>query len=166
MRNGFYGLTDAKAKAVYLFTATTGLRKTEILNVLKCQTDLETHAVIPKHFTRKKRSGITFYNGEAAVWLERYLAERRGNPEKLFVISERAWRKVWRDASKAAGVKVSAKVLRAWFSSEMGDLGVQDRYVDVFQGRAPRSVLAKHYTGKGLERLKRIYDKANLRVLA
>jgi len=44
-------------------------------------------------------------------------------------------------------------------------LGVPDRCVDVFQGRAPRSVIAKHYTGKGLERLKRIYDKANLKVL-
>ncbi len=30
---------------------------------------------------------------------------------------------------------------------------------------APRSVLAKHYTGKGLERLRRIYDKAGLKVL-
>ena len=47
----------------------------------------------------------------------------------------------------------------------MGELGVPDRFVDVFQGRAPRSVLAKHYTGKGLDRLKRIYDKADLKVL-
>jgi len=33
-----------------------------------------------------------------------------------------------------------------------------------FQGRAPRSVLAKFYTGKDLLRPKRIYDKAGLRV--
>jgi len=48
----------------------------------------------------------------------------------------------------------------------MGELDVADRFIDVFQGRAPRSVLAKHYTGNGLKRLKRIYDKANLRVLS
>jgi len=48
----------------------------------------------------------------------------------------------------------------------MGELGVPDRYVDVFQGGAPRSVIAKHYTGQGLERLERIYDKANLKVLS
>jgi len=48
----------------------------------------------------------------------------------------------------------------------MGELSVPDRYVDVFQGRAPRSVIAKHYTGKGFERLKRIYDKANLKILS
>lgn len=51
-------------------------------------------------------------------------------------------------------------------STKKGEFGVPDRFVDVFEGRAPRSVLAKHYTGKGLETLKRIYDKADLRVLS
>lgn len=68
-------------------------------------------------------------------------------------------------ASKSAGVQITSKVLRAWISTEMGELGVADRFIDIFQGRAPRSVLAKHYTGKGLQRLKRIYEKANLKVL-
>ena len=55
--------------------------------------------------------------------------------------------------------------LEAWFATEMGESLIPDRFVDIFQGRAPRSVLAKHYTGNGLERLKRIYDKADLKVL-
>jgi len=54
--------------------------------------------------------------------------------------------------------------LRVWFTTEMGECLIPDRFVDIFQGRAPRSVLAKHYTGKGLQRLKRIYDKANLKI--
>jgi integrase len=91
VRKGFRGLKSTRAKAVYLFTATTGLRKGEILKVLKSQIDMKTHSVIPKHFTRKKRSGITFYNSEAAEWLEKYLNERKDNSEKLFVISDRAW---------------------------------------------------------------------------
>jgi len=41
---------------------------------------------------------------------------------------------------------------------------VPDRFADVFQGRAPRSVLAKHYTGKGLETLEKIYKRADLKV--
>jgi intergrase/recombinase len=56
-------------------------------------------------------------------------------------------------------------MLRAWFSTEMGEIGVPDRFIDVFQGRAPSTVLAKHYTEKGLLRLKRIYGKANLKVI-
>ena len=45
----------------------------------------------------------------------------------------------------------------------MGESLTPDRFVDIFQGRAPRSVLAKYYTGKELQRLKRIYEKANLK---
>ena len=48
---------------------------------------------------------------------------------------------------------------------EMGEQGIPDRFVDIFQGRAPRSVLVKHYTAKGIERLKGIYAKANLNIL-
>jgi intergrase/recombinase len=53
----------------------------------------------------------------------------------------------------------------AWFSIEMNELGVPDRFVDIFQIRDPRTILAKHYVGKGLQQLKRIYEKANLKVL-
>jgi len=166
IRKGFFSLKSVRSKAIYLFTATTGLRKGEIFGLLKSQIDLETHAVIPKHFTRKKRSGITFYNEETAEWLEKYLTEREDDSDKLFMISDRQWRKIWLTASEMADVKITSKVLRAWFSTELGELGIPDRFVDVFQGRAPRSVLAKHYTGKGLERLKRIYKKADLKVLA
>jgi len=48
----------------------------------------------------------------------------------------------------------------------MGELGAPAKLIDVFQGRAPRTVLGKYYTGNGLERLKRVYDKANLEVFA
>ena len=48
----------------------------------------------------------------------------------------------------------------------MGRLGVADRYVDAFCGRVPKSVLARHYTDFGPERLKEIYDRANLSVLS
>jgi len=166
VRKGFYGLSKTVAKVLYLFTATTGLRKTEILTLKRSQVNTQTHAVIPQHFTRKKRSGITFYNSETAGYLRKYMFERKNGSERLFLISDRAWKKIWRDASKNACVKITSKILRAWFSTEMGELGTPDRFVDIFQGRAPRSVLARHYTGKGLERLKRIYDKANLKVLS
>jgi intergrase/recombinase len=46
----------------------------------------------------------------------------------------------------------------------MGELGVPDRFVDVFQGRTPRNILAKHYTTLGIRLLKEIYDKANLKI--
>lgn len=161
VKQGFMAQQNMRAKAIYLFTATTGLRKGEILGLTKDKVDPKLRSVIPKHFTRKKRSGVTFYNEEAEKRLLRYHQQRDGDDEpRMFVISERQWRKIWNSAG------LTSKQLRAWFSTEMGELGVPDRYVDIFQGRAPRSVLAKHYTGKGLQRLKRIYDKAGLRVLS
>jgi intergrase/recombinase len=48
----------------------------------------------------------------------------------------------------------------------MAEQGVQDRYIDTFCGRTPKSILAKHYTDYSPERLKGIYDKANLKVLS
>ncbi|HKZ93808.1 MAG TPA: hypothetical protein VJ249_04405 [Candidatus Bathyarchaeia archaeon] len=57
-------------------------------------------------------------------------------------------------------------MLRKWYSTELGELGVPDRDVDVFQGRAPKTVIARFYTGKELQRLKRICDKAGLKVLS
>jgi intergrase/recombinase len=55
--------------------------------------------------------------------------------------------------------------LRDFFSQEMGKAFVPDRYIDIFQGRAPRSILAKHYNPQGIRMLREIYDKANLKVL-
>jgi len=165
IREGFKAQTNDRDRAIYLFLATTGLRKGEVLELTKDQVNLETRTVIPNHFTRTKRSGVTFYNGETARWLEKYLEEREDKDSRLFVISDRRWRRIWDRVSKSARIRITAKVLRLWHSTELGERGVPDRYVDIFQGRSPRSVLAKHYTGKGLERLKRIYEKANLRVL-
>jgi integrase len=165
LKLGFKALNDSKERAIYLFTATTGLRKCEILGTLKEQVDLETRAVIPNHFTRKKRSGITFYSAETEPFLTIYLKNRKDINPKLFPISDRQWRKIWRTASKAAKTKITPQILRVWFATELGEKLIPDRFVDIFQGRAPRSVLAKHYTGKGLKRLKRIYQKANLRIL-
>jgi len=48
----------------------------------------------------------------------------------------------------------------------MGKLGIADRHVDAFCGRTPKSVLARHYTDSNPERLRKIYEKANLKVLA
>jgi len=59
---------------------------------------------------------------------------------------------------------ITLQVLRERHPTGLGERGVPHRYVDVFQGRAPKTVIAKFYTGKELERLKRIYDKAELKV--
>jgi intergrase/recombinase len=67
--------------------------------------------------------------------------------------------------SKQTGVKITPQVLRNWFCSEMGRLGIPDRYVNAFCGRTPKSILTRHYTDYSPEKLKEIYEKAHLNVL-
>jgi len=55
--------------------------------------------------------------------------------------------------------------LLKWFSSEMATLGEGDRYIDTFCGRTPKTILARHYTDYSPEKLKRIYDKADLKIM-
>jgi len=85
--------------------------------------------------------------------------------EELFSLKVREFKALWTKASVSAGVRIRPQILRKWHSTMLGELMVPDRFVDLFQGRAPRSVLARHYTGTELKRLKRIYDNANLKVL-
>jgi integrase len=167
LRKGFEALTTDKERAIYLFYATTGLRHSEALKLNRFEDiDFKLRAVKSKHDTRTKKAGVTFYNSECEYYLKKYLSSRQDNKERLFVIGFRPFVRIWRKASEKARVKISPQILRKWHSTELGELGVPDRYVDVFQGRAPRTVIAKYYTGKELERLKKIYDKAGLKVLS
>jgi integrase len=73
MKLAFDALKGDDAKTAFLFFACTGLRKNEILTLNIDKINLETRAVIPQHFTRVKRSGITFYSAETETRLKNYL---------------------------------------------------------------------------------------------
>lgn len=165
LKKGFEALNTNKERVIYLFYASTGLRRSEVWGLAKEDVDFETRCVKSKHDTRTKRAGVTFYNSECEDYLRRYLDSRKDDNNRLFRIGYRQFRLIFKKASQAAEFKITPQVLRKWHSTMLGELMVPDRYVDIFQGRAPRNVLARHYTGKGLQRLKRIYDKAVLKVL-
>ncbi len=86
-------------------------------------------------------------------------------PGKVFAIGNERFLGAWNRARKKSGIYLKPKDLRDFFSQEMGKALIPDRYIDIFQGRAPRNILAKHYTTQGIRLLKEIYDKANLKVL-
>ena len=67
--------------------------------------------------------------------------------------------------SLALALELKPNDLRDFFSQEFGKALIPDRYIDIFQGRAPKGVLAKHYTPRGIRVLKETYDKAKLKVL-
>jgi len=126
----------------------------------------EILCIIPNcHSGETKHSGISFYNEEAEACLKECEKAISAKGDKLFVIGHETFLRAWNRAREKSGIYLKPKDLRDYFSQEMGKAFVPDRYIDIFQGRAPRNILAKHYTPQGIRLLREIYDKANLKVL-
>jgi integrase len=164
----FYdALPNLKSKALFLFYASSGRRRNEILNLDIKDVDFEKRMLSPVDGESKtKHTWFSFFNDEA---LEAYRKYENEDGEKL---NGKLFRRtshlnqIFKETSEKTGIKIGPQLLREWFCNEMGKLGLADRYVDAFCGRVPRSVLARHYTDFSPERLKEIYDKAGLKVLS
>ena len=167
MKRFFSALGSDRDRAIFLLYATSGLRKSELLSLSLDDIDLENRLIIPKnaHTTgTTKNTWATCFNEEAQTYLNRYLANRQTDDKRLFPISQTTLRRIFRGTRKKTELDIRPQVLREWFCCQLGELGVPDRYVDAFCGRIPKSVLAKHYTDYLPEKLKRIYDNANITV--
>lgn len=159
-------INEPKYKALFLFLASSGLRLGEALSLRKKDVDFKNRMIIPNnaHETnRTKRSWITFYNEET----EKYLTWINSlKPEDKIFPSDRHVYKAFKKAKEITGIDITPQKLREWFCEEMGNLGVPDRYIDAFCGRVPKSVLAKNYTDYSIKKLKKVYEKAHLKILA
>ena len=161
----YHCLENTLQETIYLTYATSGLRKSELLGLELADVDLAKRMIVPRRgSSSSKNVWVTFFNYEAEDKIREVL--ECSNSNKLFNISKKGFKKMWVRARNKSGIKITPQVLRDWFCVEMGELGVPDRYVDAFCGRVPRSILARHYTDYSPERLKRIYDKAGLKVLS
>jgi integrase len=166
IKAGFNALRTDKQRAIYLLYATTGLRMNELTSLKMEDIDFDKRMITPNTDSRTKRAWVTFYNEEAEGYLKKYLEKHRPNDGRLFHFSSTSVGRMRDVIKERTGIHITPQVLRDWFCSEMGELGVADRYVDAFCGRVPRSVLARHYTDFSPERLKRVYDGAGLKVLS
>ena len=144
--------------SLFLMFASTGRRFSEIISLQWPEIDLKTRTLQPNHFARTKRSYYSFFNEECSARLG-MLTRGEG---RIFTASP--IHVPWRYARLRTGLPVTPQSLRFWFANEMARLGVPDRFIDAFQGRIPRSILARHYTDFSLENLKAVYEKAGLRV--
>jgi len=167
LKRFYEALPNLEHKAVFLVYASSGLRAREITSLTRKDIDLENRRLYPsKHSSRTKKVGFGFFNEETAKVLKKLLKGKHWKDDDRIFPSYKTIEKVWPRISEECDVKITPQILREWFCSEMGRLGVPDRYIDAFCGRVPKSVLAKHYTDYSPETLKEIYDKANLKVLS
>ncbi len=155
-------LPAPEERAMFLFYATTGLRRDEVRNLTWGEIDETLRAVMPKHWSRTKKGGVTFYSEDTAAYIQQLPHDR----DRVFALGIKRYRRIWDIATHIAGFRITPQVLRVWFAMEMRKRGVADSFIDIFQGRAPRNVLERHYTDRNaLEMLKEVYDSANLRIL-
>lgn len=162
-------IDDLGVKCVALFLATSGLRRGEVLSLKKSDVNRSLRCIMPGcHSGVTKHSGITFCNEEAEFCLQEYEENQTKNEkesDRLLPVRYERFFYAWKRAREKSGIELKPKDMRDFFSQEMGKAFVPDRYIDIFQGRVPKNVLAKHYNPHGIRMLKEIYDKANLKVL-
>jgi len=165
----FFGvLTNDRDRAVFQLFATSGLRRSELLSLRLDEADLESRTIIPKNaheMGTTKNTWVTCFNVECQTYLKRYLSNRQTDDKRLVSVTDTSLRRMFKKANRRTDLYITPQVLRAWFCNELGELGVQDRYVDALCGRIPKSILARHYSDFSPHKLKAIYDKADLRVL-
>jgi integrase len=90
-------------RALFLFYASTGLRRSEVLGLSVDEVDFKKRIVVPDcHNGTSKHSYVSFYNHETEEVLEKVVNESG----KLFQISDRLFRKIWKIASKQTGLTV------------------------------------------------------------
>jgi integrase len=166
LRTFFDALESVDDKALFLFFASSGLRRNEVLNLQVSDVDIGKEVCYPNHQSRTKNSYFGFFNGEASEYLEKWINIKGSRSLRIFPMSSTRRYKPFEAARERTKLEITPKVLRFWFANEMARLGVPDRFIDAFQGRIPRSVLARHYTDYSVNNLKAIYDKANLKVLS
>jgi integrase len=163
LRIFYKSIPTLEGKAAFILWATTGKRKSEIISLTRDRIDIEKRIIIPYNGGSKtKKEWYSVFNEECYKILRTYLQSVKYQ-EKIF--SEKRVRNAFEKAIKDIGIRITPQRLRDWFCQTMGEKGVPDRYVDAFCGRSPKSVLARHYSDYSPERLKKIYDKAGLKIL-
>lgn len=174
----FYNLSF-RSQVLFLFAATSGLRRGEIFGLkfynISLDLDPEIGVVFPKQHPSTGLAGakynwVSCFNQEARKFFQEYLETKNPslNPEwEPFKAStfEPILSREWVQVSKKIGFRIHLHLLRKWFSDQMGLAGIPDRYVDAFQGRLPQTILARHYSDYTPEKLIQIYKQANLKIL-
>jgi len=159
-------LETPKEKALFLIYATSGLRYNEVISLEPENIDFKTRMITPNgHEGETKKSWLSFYNEEAERVLNEYSASKKpSRSERIFPMPRVEEKQLWKSAKEKTSLNITPQRLREWFCCEMAMLGVSDRYIDAFCGRTPKTILARNYTDYSPEKLKLIYEKANLKV--
>ncbi len=155
------GLRDrAMLEALYA----TGLRVSELVGLKTSQVNLEAGVVRVMGKGSKER--LVPLGEEAVDWISRYLKQRKGNAEALFLTQRGAgmtrqafWHLIRRYGARAIpGKKLSPHMLRHAFATHLINHGADLRVVQLLLGHADIST-TQIYTHVARERLKALHAR-------
>lgn len=143
---------DGRAAVTWHALYYSGLRANEVLSAGPLQINIDTGAIdaTRAHAGKTKKAGVSFVPPSIAVRLGMW-ANHGPLPYKQF-------HSAIEQAKAKAGVQgLTAKDLRRHWADAAREAGLAPDIIDVFQGRAAKSVLAKHYTSVGQETLRKYW---------
>lgn len=138
-----------RVRVAWLLLYYSGLRANEVLGLKPA--DIQTDGTIDArgaHAGRTKKAGISFAPSELAC-------AHRASQEAEGPLEYKTFHAAVERAKKAAGVTgLTPKDLRRHWADVAREAGLSADMIDVFAGRAPKSVLARHYTTTGTKELR------------
>lgn len=141
IRAFYYAIEDEEVKLMYLLYVVSGRGRNEILSLTMDELDLDNRCIKPRFDNLTKRRGISFFTFEVKDMLARYIEKRKLREGRIFSISRKKLERSFKEVRKLTGLNITPQVVRVWFSNELRMRGVDSSYVNIFQGRAPTSVI-------------------------
>jgi integrase len=110
LREFYACIEKQRDKALFLFYASSGLRRREALTLEIEDVDFESKVVKPKpHNGQTKFTWITFFNSETEQVLSDYLLNRQYKRSRLFPIGREYEGHMWSEAREKTGLKIAPK---------------------------------------------------------
>jgi integrase len=112
LRRFYKAIDDIEERAIFLLSASSGLRRSEALNLRLSYVDFERRMLIPNHDSKTKKSYLTFYNEECEEVLKRWLKIRPKTSKKLFPMRTGKNHSIFVEARKKTGINIPPQILR------------------------------------------------------
>jgi integrase len=118
LQSFFPHLPCEEAKLVFLFYATSGLRRSEALQLDITDIDVTNQMVIPNHRdSQTKHTYLTFYNDECRKYMDEYLDLRDETDTRLFQFSDRSVNRWFEVAKQESSIRLTPQKLREFLAS-------------------------------------------------
>ncbi len=161
----FYVKLPTYTKLIFLLLKDTGLRPNEILSIKRKNIDFDFNSIDASDFHKGKTkfSWVSFFTNQTKKHLFDYIYQNTSYFETenvlLFPVTLRTIEDHFNQASVNCNIELTPKILRLFWANKCRIANIDKDYINAFQGRISKSVLAKHYTDYNIEALKEQYNK-------